>query len=1600
VGCRGDAAVRRTRDQPSTLRSARAVTEADAIDAAARLLASVEDLFEDEEAACAVGTLYLRCHTATMGGDDGIHLRTAAWCFLPAVVHGAAHVPESVTRYYQRTAATDLPGAGPPDARGFGVRDCHDRMVTAVGLGGSGPQGSDVLYPAVFVFRYVTATVAAGDPLCAAYLSNLSGALHSLYRRGGDTRMLDEAVAAAREAVGTASSTDAPTCIPDDRLAAWLMNLAGALHARFGHTGDLRDLEDSTDASRRAVALACVPAADQACNLSNLALALHSSYELTGNEDTLGEAVARAREAVALAPEGPQAALPLSNLAVVLGSLGARTRDIGTMRESIDAARSAVRCDDSGSPESKASALGLAQSLLDLHLATQDSDALRECVQVCRASLESMAPQHPERFRHLLTLGRALRALALPAADPVGLREAVSLMQEAVAGTPVGHSSRPHTLGNLVLVLQSLYDTTSDPALLDAAVDAARLAREATPEGHPLLLKILPNLANSLLDRFRRAGNQADLLEAVGIGRLALAKIPPHHPDEPAYLTSLAYQLYVLYQVTGDPSVLEESIEKSRRAADRTDAGHPRPVALLTNLSIALVARFERTGSMSDLDESISLQREAVNRTPPNSTELGGLLSNLLNGLRTRYDATGDRDALEEAVNGARCVVSNSTRGPEYPLRMANAAATLHEWSELTHDDTAAEDAVVAAREAVAAIPGCHMARVALLSNLCGILLAAYRRTGDLARLDEAERSARDAAANVHPKDPDKPLYLLNLSMALRARHERDGAIDILQEGLRTTEDALSLARPGHPLRPRLLSQLGLALRARYERTGELRHLIEAVDTARDAAAACDPAHPDYAMYQSNLSGTLQLLSQRHDAPEATQAISEAVAAARSAVASTEPGHRDFPALQSHLCGALMLQHRATGGHRELAAAVAAGRRAVAASPPSHPGVTNHLANLTAALRLMFQENASRKTLRKAVHTARRAVDSLPQKHPSEAAVLVGSAAMLRTAYEVTRRRELIDEALRYLDRAANSTICPVMDRTRAARALGRGAMEAGYHQRALTAYENAVDLLEQLAPWRLLRGDREFGLGELNGLGSEAAAAALTCDRPGRAVELLEQARGVLLNQTFDMRGETDDLRVADPGLADEFENLRAGRDAADHISLDEQFDQESVSADGGPGTPLQQVAADRARMDVEWQALLARIRALPGLGDFLGRPALLTLQKQAARGPVIMLTASQYRSDALILTADPDLPVLVVPLPQVTENDVTQRAERLLTGRLPGSVPVTSYAQAKRRMADLVDLLSWQWDQVAEPVLREIGLTQSVRTDKDESSWPRIWWCPVGVMAFLPWHASGRDPLSGGGTQNGAEEGIDDAGPGTAATGASVMDRAVSSWTPTIRALAYARRPHRASSPEDGQRALLVEMPIANGTRSLRKVVSEAERIAGLLAHVTRLGGPDATPDSVLDALRGHQLAHFACHAVSEWESPGLGGLLLGGGEAARLTVNTISQSHIMDAELAFLSACSTTLSNQRLADESVHIAAGFMLCGYRHVIGTLWPVDDTAASEIAVDFYTCLTNAGASRPRAERSAFALHFAARQARAKRPWAPSHWAAHLHEGA
>jgi CHAT domain-containing protein len=174
--------------------------------------------------------------------------------------------------------------------------------------------------------------------------------------------------------------------------------------------------------------------------------------------------------------------------------------------------------------------------------------------------------------------------------------------------------------------------------------------------------------------------------------------------------------------------------------------------------------------------------------------------------------------------------------------------------------------------------------------------------------------------------------------------------------------------------------------------------------------------------------------------------------------------------------------------------------------------------------------------------------------------------------------------------------------------------------------------------------------------------------------------------------------------------------------------------------------------------------------------------------------------------------------------------------------------------------------------------------------------------------------------------------------AFGSKLSDFVISSYTPSLTALIEGFR-----SPSKEQKVLqllAVAQPTAIGQTPIPGTGKEIDRIQQF-AHgklpVLRLDEHTATVERVKQGMRDSNWVHFACHGVQNVSDPTQSALLLAGSE--HLTLSSIIQLALPHADLAFLSACQTATGDKSLEEESVHLAAGMQLAGYRGIIATMW-------------------------------------------------------------
>jgi hypothetical protein len=380
------------------------------------------------------------------------------------------------------------------------------------------------------------------------------------------------------------------------------------------------------------------------------------------------------------------------------------------------------------------------------------------------------------------------------------------------------------------------------------------------------------------------------------------------------------------------------------------------------------------------------------------------------------------------------------------------------------------------------------------------------------------------------------------------------------------------------------------------------------------------------------------------------------------------------------------------------------------------------------------------------------------------------------------------------------------------------------------------------------------------------------------------------------------------------------------------------------------------------EWESLVEQVRGVEGFEDFLRPPSVTTLQRAAAAGPVVVVNVSRWRCDALIVTTGA---VEVVELPDLTADDVARRTTAYLqalqydpkpTSGLPFLEALKLRATiSEERDATLRATMRWLWDTIAEPVLTALGFTDPPADD----AWPRLCWCPTGLLTLLPLHGAGHHELDG-----------------TAAGGRVVIDRVVSSYTATLRALG---EPTRTAPPESTDKLLFIGVPdVPDQLQMADDVEREREFLAALFptgVHVVE--GGEATVGTVENELRDHRYVHISCHGWQDLADPTAAGLVLSDG---LLTITRISAT-AFPGEFVFLSACKTATGGLQLPDEVITLAAALNYAGFRHVVATLWSVDPRVAAEVTESLYPQLISGSAFFP--ADAARALHHSVRLLRA-----------------
>lgn len=1361
---------------------------------------------------------------------------------------------------------------------------------------------------------------------------------------------------------GIRCSAKALANIPrDHRLRLVMMNnQAARFRFKFDETRHMDDLHQAIALMK--TVLADTPRLDlvRADVLISMSDLMALKYQLTKDVDDMRQVVPYAKEALAATPEGhPDRAHRLNGLATKFYWRYKQTALLGDIRQAEMLDEQALRTTEAqeGAPSR---ALYLSNLAAMRHASYQRSRSVHDITEAISLAKEALvtdaSPGDPVPASYLVQLARYFEQRYNQVGDVDDVRQCVRYGEEALVELPEDHPARVHLLGILSRGLSVLYKEVGAvsgagiPAEAAAPVSPPDSAFIVTPAVHP--------------GRETRTTAIEHLQQAISYSNEALEATPHDHPDRSARM-QLAETLKSQYAQTVTTPGLKQSLFRDEEALAAAPAPNPDRHRLLGNLirSVLLLPNgSEFEVPVDRLSRYIAHVEEWAEGSYDRSAPLACLLFK-------RYLQTQDGGDLDLAIRYNSEVLAGE--GPQdkqrrrvclilQPPMMLYRYRDKGDIDDLEHAITYGEQNLSFSAPHGDQTPGQWIDHHGFLADC---FWARFGHTGDMADLDREIISREQSLASVPPRRIlAVKTRLRELSGRLRTRYGLTRQMADLNRAIQCGQDGYE------PPSVDDASNLYILLMRRFERSGDTTDLEQCITygtSALDAAPLGADDNYTRARCLTNLAGGLQHRYVQHNALED---LTRAIALSEESLAAVPDDHENRAGLLQNMVGLLGLLYSETEDTGVLDKAMQYGEQGLAASKGlrDRAGI---LINLGDILHSRFTSMADVDSLQQAISYAEEALAAFPADHPARGMVFIDLGQRYIERAQYCDSLDDLDRSVLAFKEAWAYTYLMPSRRVQAARGAAAALIfRPGGAREAYSLLKGAVLLLPEVSP-RSLAGDELMStMSRMNGLAADTASAALEAGvAPAGALQLLELSRGIMASISIDCRSDLSDLSVTDRGLFNEFNNLR--------VEIDTPLPEwRSVNYH----VPMVDAIRRRREAVDKMAYLIAEIRNLPGHEGFQLPLSPAKLMSMADDGTIVTFCSSSLRSDAIIVTSSS---ITSVPLPKLSFKELENR----LGGGAIAKLSSGTFRTYGARNNKLRELLLWLWNVAVWPVLQALKLTATAGSDAADL--PHICWIGTGLLGVAPFHAAGdyardADPLQ------------------------NTMSYAVSSYTPTIKALSYAREKDLTilgRGTDSRSRMLLVTMPVTPGEADLPDVNREVESILevtkGSIAS-THLANPSA--DEVLREFESFAAMHLACHGVSDASTPSKSHLILlaADGTADCLNIRRISRRNTAtSAQVVYLSACSTAQSTGvQFADESLHIASGFQLAGFSHVLAAMWSAESKVCVAVSTEFYRALFDGRGEGHRKVRTAF--HQAVKKVQEQYRRSPLKWAPFIHMGA
>ncbi|KAL7924069.1 CHAT domain-containing protein [Trichoderma austrokoningii] len=788
--------------------------------------------------------------------------------------------------------------------------------------------------------------------------------------------------------------------------------------------------------------------------------------------------------------------------------------------------------------------------------------------------------------------------------------------------------------------------------------------------------------------------------------------------------------------------------------------------------------------------------------------------------------------------------------------------------------------------------------------------------------------------------------WMSNLGAQLGERYSYTREMADLDHAIRISREAPSLAKPDRAMS---LNNLALRLREKYLANFSITDLDEAISTSRKAVEMTPQDHPDRAKWMANLGSHL---NNRFTHTGDLGDLDEAISLMQEAMKSTSVDGPTRLGLLNNMGLRLASRYYRTGRKEDLEEAIRLVREALDATPVGHPDRCNSLGNLGLRLGDQWHSTGDVKHLEEAICKTQEALDALPPNHPQNAMFLNNLAIRYGDRYDLGEVMEDLDQAILMQQGALGSGALDHSERARCLTNLGRRLNSRYSRMGVMEDLEEAISLtreaLDQSPPQHQERskrviylgiylGDRYSRTGEVENLEeairmSQEGIQATPENHLERPAWLHNLA--VRLSDRYYCTGSLADLEEAiriaeETALYSSACSISIRVSAGRHFLLTHDILADSRAYDvAKTTTDLIPLLTPRSlKENTDRRYLLAQA---VGISSDAAAIAL-----HANQGPLAAINCLEMGRAVIAGTIlqDHELAMLKKSRPDLVASFIDLRNQLDTSHGAGGELAERSGI----RLLELPHLTAAVIDEYAQ----KPGLAGPLSSDQ----LPHVWWVPTGKLTRLPLHAAGYHKE-------------DDE---------------------------TAMHMHRGPAGSKSLRLVAVAMEETVGHSPLPHARSEIEKVTAALGLTpSPENQPRRCKESILSAIQSCQIFHFASHGETNAMEPLQSQMLLQDWREHPLTVQSLLKANLNGHApfLAYLSACGTgQIRNEESMDESIHLANACQLAGFRHVIDTLWTVEDEICVRMASLIYKFLQDQGF---RDESVSRAIHCATMELRIK----------------